>query len=140
MRVYTQLTIEERKKIYELNQEGVSLSAIACTINRSKSTVSREFKRNKYSDSAEYTPENADFTAKKRKYRLPLKVERCAKLEEYVVEKLKAGWSPSTISSKLKSEGGIYLSTESIYQYIYSDKYKHLELYKYLAFRKKNRN
>lgn len=44
---YTHLTLEERYQIYALLREGFSKRHIACRLNRSYSTISREFQRNR---------------------------------------------------------------------------------------------
>ena len=46
MRSYTQLTQEERYQIEALMKAGKSLSEIAHILERSKSTISREVRRN----------------------------------------------------------------------------------------------
>ena len=56
MRKYHQLTIEEREKIAMLRQSKPSLAKIAIATNRSKSTISRELRRNQ-SPPGEYWPD-----------------------------------------------------------------------------------
>jgi IS30 family transposase len=46
MRGYTQLAQEERYQIYALMKAGHSQSEIAAVLGRSKSTISRELRRN----------------------------------------------------------------------------------------------
>ncbi|CAC9507069.1 Mobile element protein [uncultured Gammaproteobacteria bacterium] len=46
MQKYTQLTYEQRYHIYLLNKQGYNQTFIAKSINRSKSTISRELSRN----------------------------------------------------------------------------------------------
>ncbi|MDO9138721.1 MAG: helix-turn-helix domain-containing protein [Methylobacter sp.] len=47
MRTFTHLTKEERYHIYLMHKKKVSLEEIAKDIGRSKSTISRELRRNK---------------------------------------------------------------------------------------------
>ncbi|MDT8335368.1 MAG: helix-turn-helix domain-containing protein, partial [Desulfurivibrionaceae bacterium] len=47
MRLYTQLTIEQRYQIFGLKKAGFNQSKIASDLNVHKSTVSRELSRNK---------------------------------------------------------------------------------------------
>jgi len=47
MRTYTQLTREERYQIYALKQAGHQQSEIAKMLDRHKSTISRELRRNR---------------------------------------------------------------------------------------------
>ncbi len=44
---YTHLTLEEKSQIYTLLREGFSKRYIACRLNRSPSTISREINRNR---------------------------------------------------------------------------------------------
>ncbi|AVH50681.1 hypothetical protein C3Y93_08735 [Acinetobacter sp. SWBY1] len=44
---YTHLTLEERYQIYALLRESFSKRHIACRLNRSPSTISREIQRNR---------------------------------------------------------------------------------------------
>jgi transposase, IS30 family len=67
MKVYTQLKIEERKIIFDLRQKGAPRKTIGKAINRDKSTISRELKRNKYDGNISYLPDSADLMAKERK-------------------------------------------------------------------------
>jgi IS30 family transposase len=46
MQKYTQLTYEQRYHIYLLNKQGYNQTFIAKSMNRNKSTISRELSRN----------------------------------------------------------------------------------------------
>ena len=46
MRLYTQITIEQRYQIYGLKKAGFNQSRIALDLNIHKSTISREISRN----------------------------------------------------------------------------------------------
>lgn len=141
MKVYTQLRIEEREMIFDLRQKGASIKIIGEIIHRDKSTISRELKRNKYSASILYMPDSAQQMAKKRKYKLPPKLDRFSDLMEHVIKKLQDKWSPDVIAGSLKRNGiKTRISSEAIYQYIYSDKGRALNLCNYLASRQEKRN
>ena len=43
---YTHLTREERYQIHALRRQNISLAVIAAELNRSRSTITRELKRN----------------------------------------------------------------------------------------------
>jgi IS30 family transposase len=65
---YTHLTIAERAEIYKLRVTNkLSLSAIAATMKRSKSTISRELNRNISEEYKVYLPDTADATARQRR-------------------------------------------------------------------------
>lgn len=140
MKVYTQLKLEERENIFKLRQSGAGIKRIAKVINRDKSTISRELKRNRHTDSIEYLPDKADNMAKQRKYTLKSKIDRFPDLKNHIIEKLNEKWSPDAIAGRLKINGCTKISTETIYQYVYSDKGKELGLHHYLATRNKTRN
>lgn len=140
MKVYTQLNLEEREKIFKLRQNGVGIKSIARIINRDKSTISRELKRNRYTDSIVYLPDKANNMAKERKYTLKPKIDRFPDLKSYIMTKLKQKWSPDSIAGRLKVDGVVKVSAETIYQYIYSDKNRELGLHNYLAYKNKKRN
>lgn len=140
MKVYTQLKLEERENIFKLRQSGAGIKSIAKVINRDKSTISRELKRNQYTDSIAYLPDKANNMAKQRKHISKPKIDRFPDLKNHIIKKLKEKWSPDAIAGRLKIDGWTNVSTESIYQYVYSKKGKELGLHHYLASRNKNRN
>lgn len=140
MKVYTQLKLEERENIFKLRQNGAGIKLIAKIVNRHKSTIFRELKRNRYTDSIEYLPDIASNMAEQRKYVLSSKIDRLPGLKKHIIEKLNEKWSPDAIAGRLKVDGNMNISTESIYQYIYSDEGKELNLHRYLASRNKARN
>uniref|UniRef100_UPI00343B2188 helix-turn-helix domain-containing protein n=1 Tax=uncultured Acinetobacter sp. TaxID=165433 RepID=UPI00343B2188 len=60
---YTHLTLEERYQIYALLREGFSKRHIACRLNCSSSTISREIQRNRARN--DYFTKHADQLAKR---------------------------------------------------------------------------
>ena len=58
MKKYKQLTHKERYQIYALIKEGLNYTQIARNIGYSKSTISREIRRNS-NDKNTYHPDNA---------------------------------------------------------------------------------
>jgi IS30 family transposase len=136
---YTQLKELERVRIYEGLMQGLSQRMIAESIGRDRSTVSREIRRN--SDRIGYLyPKEAQRETEKRKARHGSKLERNIGLKEYVINKLKIGWSPEIIAGVWKKvHPDESICTEAIYQFIYAPKHKKLELWKLLIKRKKKR-
>ena len=97
---------------------GHSLDDIAAMLGRSKSTISRELRRN--SGGKGYKPDQADRMAWARKLRGHL-LEGHSQLRGCVVARLGMGWTPEQISGRLQLEGSQHtLSPESIYRYVYS--------------------
>ncbi len=64
---YKHLSSEERDKIAILRSQGYSLNKIAKMINRNKSTISRELRRNSSPTYDVYLPHKANQRAKSRK-------------------------------------------------------------------------
>lgn len=99
---YSHFTTEEREMSRVLKSHGVSIRAIAKTLNRSPSSVSREFRRNCYAN-GEYSAHHADNLYRKRRKncgRKPKLKEGSAR--EYVIEKLLLRWSPEQIAGRSK--------------------------------------
>ncbi len=141
MKLYKQLSIEDREKIYCLKREGISLNQIAKRLKRSASTISRELRRNA-SKRAGYLPDTADCKARSRRYKLECKIERYPTIKAFVLEKLcKEKWSPEIISGRMKAIGmAVRISHETIYQYIYSLAGQLSKLYNHLMYRRPKRH
>ena len=120
-KAYTQLSSEERDKIAILRTQGLSLEKIAQAIGRTKSTISRELKRNNSPIYNVYLPHKADFRAKERKHQSGKRKRlKHPMIEKYVLQKIKLGWSPEQIAGRLPLDcPGLSISHEAIYQYIY---------------------
>ena len=119
---YAQLTESERELIAQMFGEESTLSEIARTLGRDKSTISRELRRNISPIYVCYTPCQAQKRAEQRKlaarHNRPLLKSK--KIQQYVRRKLKSNWSPEIIAGRLKEEmPGKSISPEAIYQFIY---------------------
>jgi IS30 family transposase len=136
---YKRLSLEEREKIYLLQRKNVKSAEMAKILNRHKSTISRELQRFK-GEELGYLPDKAHLQYKSK---LSRNKERflCDKLQALVIEKLtKNRWSPEQISGRLKQENAsIYVSTETVYKFIYSPKGIKLHLPTFLKQRRKKR-
>ncbi|MEM9538888.1 MAG: IS30 family transposase [Cyanobacteria bacterium P01_E01_bin.42] len=130
------LSTEERQKIYELREkQKFSISEIAKILQRHKSTISRELKRNK-DKSENYNPEKAEEMMKKRRKESK---EAFTGIGEKTIKQIKEGLkkyhSPEQIAGRLKKEGEKSVSHETIYK-----GYKELDKYqKYLRQSRKKR-
>lgn len=132
---YTQLSCSER---YKLNARlKQSVKEIAKELNRNRSTIYRELKRNKENDS--YDAAIADHLAKNRRSGGAKSCfETNIELKEYVLEGLNKGWSPEQISGRMKQERRSFSACpETIYQFIYRDPSK--KLYELLPTKRKKR-
>lgn len=129
---YTHLTIYEREEIALGLERGESLSSIANSLGRHRSTLSRELKRNSPPvNKVRYRANRAQGRADARKraghWRDRLKLPQ---IRTYVEEKLQTGWTPELIAGRLQMEHpDLSTNHESIYQWIYiqrRDLIKHL--------------
>ena len=99
---YTHFTTEERELSRVLKAQGFNVRAIARTLNRSASSVSREFRRNSKADgtySANYADRLYHFRKKHCGRKAKLKDET---LRKYVVERLLLRWTPEQIAGRAK--------------------------------------
>ena len=119
------ITVEQRYQIQALHIAGNNQSEIAGILERSKSVISREFKRNRL-DNGKYKPEIAQAFYQHRR-------KRCRKnskwlnpeLKAYVEEQLREDKSPEQISGIMRTEQrSCTISHEAIYRHVWEDKSK----------------
>ena len=130
----TKLTTPERDQIALLFASGSSLRAIARTLSRSVSTISEEIRRN--SVDGQYRSIAANYFSRERNLRSRRKnALKDPDIYNYVIGKLRCGWSPEQIAGRLKrqSHGKTILCHETIYRYIYSEDGKKDSLHEYLV-------
>jgi IS30 family transposase len=121
---YRHLSLEDRDTISEMRRQGHTMAEIATAVGRSKSTISREVKRNSTPAYRVYLPCKAHERAVTRKKdsgrRSRLKNER---IVSYVRDKLALDWSPELIAGRIGQDmRGASISHEAVYQYIYHPK------------------
>ena len=107
---------EERFCIEKMLKVGSTLKAIAKTLGRGESTICEEVKANGGRNN--YTAEKAIRRAYWKQYNKKNdcnKVSMDGNLDHFVKEKLKSGWSPEVISSRLKSGVETSLEKELVY-------------------------
>ena len=127
---YTHLTEHERYHIYLMNQQHCTLTEIAKTMGRSRSTISREIKRNTGGNGYRY--KQAHRFAQTRHQQKPKHIKLNDELKLHIQQKIALYWSPEQISGRLRMEENISISTESIYRLILKDKVAGGSLYRYL--------
>jgi transposase, IS30 family len=135
---YSHIDLKERIKLFDLARSGIlSVTELARMLGRHRSTVYREISRNfhhdVYADYRGWFPATADTRARRRR-RKTVKLIRHKALRDYVLAKLRLGWSPEQIAGRLKLEQPTFpmIGFEAIYQFIYSRLGQSLELYKFL--------
>ena len=131
---YRQLTLEKRYQISALNKLGKNQTFIANKIGVHKSTVSRELSRNSL---AKYSAEAAHVIARIRHKKKPRKIRLTQAIKIYIGQKLKEHWSPQQISGRLHVDKNLFISHETIYQYIYKNLRQGGTLYKNLRHQNK---
>lgn len=136
------LTAANRGAIEILLQKNFTPAEIAKEIGFDKSTICREI-RNRSTPNG-YFAEIAelDYQTKRKKSKRRKKLDY-SKHRDYVLGKLRIGWSPEEISGRLRNietEVGLQISHEAIYQFIYGDEYCRQEkIYQYLRYGRKRR-
>ena len=122
---YQHLTLEERETIALDLAEGKSQVQIARQLGRSKSTISREVRRNgpqKYK--CRYRANRAQLKSDERKKCAHVR-ERLANdaVKAYVVKHLQNEWSPEQIAGRIPIDlSGHKTNYESIYQFVYQER------------------
>jgi transposase, IS30 family len=122
MSKYHQLTQEERYLMAAYRRSGSTESEIARVLNRHRSTISREFKRNVTNHDAGYRAEKAHEYARARLRRCRRKAHFSTTEMDQVVHLLRRKWSPEQIAGTLKKKRGLSISHETIYRRIRWDK------------------
>ena len=120
---YTHLSFAERTCIYWWLKDRISIREMARRLGRHHSTVSREMRRNLWYANTEYFPSGAqkiyEWRLRRRAKRLRLKSDFT---RNYVVERLKAGWTPELIAGRLRRQYPEHaVCHEAIYQFIYKE-------------------
>jgi IS30 family transposase len=131
MKRYRQLTSEERYALSTLRKQGYSVRGIARALDRAPSTISREVRRNSRKDGG-YRPGPADDFARWRRSRSRRNQRFTAAHWALVLTYLKQHWSPEQISGRLRKDGVLRISHESIYRHIWRDKRRGGSYYKLL--------
>jgi len=137
MKTYKQLTSELRYPIYGLKQAGLNQTEIAEKAGVSKSTISREFRRNK--GRRGWRPKQAQSLRDDRRQAC-LNGSRFSSSEWQEIERLiRLDLSPEQVSERLEFEGVLQISHEIIYQRVYADKHNGGDLHVHLRNQKPHR-
>lgn len=127
---YTHLTSEERDLLAVWRGQGFSGRTIAQQLSRSPATISRELRRNRSLVSGHYVAISAKSRAEERSRRCHLRHPlKGPDVYAYVLERLRRGWSPETISGRLEQkQDRSVIHWETIYRFVYrrENQEKHL--------------
>lgn len=137
MKPYKQLTSEQRYQISGLKRAGWNQTQIAEEMGVAKSTISREFKRNK--GQRGWRPKQAQALRDERR-RACCNAERFSSEDWAEVERLiRWDMSPEQAARRLALEGRLQISHETIYLHIYADKRRDGDLWRHLRCQKPRR-
>ncbi len=134
---YKQLTFEQRIEVYILLKSGFDQTKIAKLIGVSKSTVSRELRRN--TGFKGYRPYQANQRAVARRQNADKHVRFTDEVKANVKRYLEQDWSPEQISGWLHKNNKPSVSHETIYQFVIDEQKDGGELYKHLRLGRKKR-
>ncbi len=101
MKLYKQLTQEQRYQIYALKKAGHEQTEIAQVVGVHKSTISRELRRNR--GLRGYRPKQAQRLASERWQRRHVRIR--PQTWQLIAEKLRTDWSPEQISGWMRCNG-----------------------------------
>jgi IS30 family transposase len=134
---YTHLTQDERYQIHALKRQGVNLARIGAELQRNRSTISRELKRN--AGEAGYKPVAAHARARARQCERRNAKQFTAAQWAHVHTYLRQYLSPQQASGRLELERALCISPECIYLHAYQDKAQGGDLVSYLRCQKTRR-
>ena len=133
------ITSAQRYTIEVMLNQGHKQKDIATAINKDKSVISREIRRNCDLRSGDYRSELADNKYAERLKNKPKTIRFTPSVKKLVDRGLNHQWSPEQISNYNYKESIDMVSHESIYLYIIKDKKTGGDLYKNLRRKKKYR-
>lgn len=136
---YRQLTSEERYLISAFRTEGHSQAQIAARLSRAASTISRELARNRCPADGRYRPSKAHDRARWRRSR-SRRNQRFDRQDLALVERrIREDWSPEQIAGRLRADGLLSISHETIYRHVWADRARGGDLYRHLRCSPKQR-
>ena len=124
MSVYRHLTLAEREYIMVQRAKGRSITAIAAALMRSKSTISRELKRNSDGNTYSASQAQARYQQRREACHRPHKLDDPVLHEQVKRLFLQQHWSPEQIQHRLRHEGAAHaISYATIYRGIYAGRF-----------------
>jgi IS30 family transposase len=137
--MYRQITFAERYTLGVLRRGGLSSAAIARTLGRHRSTILREVQRNQARSDGTYRPQLAEWYACSRRAHSRRHRQFSGVDLERIWRLLAEHWSPEQVAGRLRLEGRLRISHETIYRYIWADKAAGGTLYTHLRGARKQR-
>lgn len=131
------LTQEQRYTIASMKQQGYRQNIIAKTIDKDKSVVSRELKRNRDERSGAYRSDLAQRKCELRKSQKNHFIKFDTAMKNLIADYLSQKLSPEQIVGICKKLGIEMVCHETIYQYLWRDKKQKGKLFEHLRSRGK---
>lgn len=121
---YHQITLAERYTLATLRKQvpALSVAEIARLMGRHRSTIAREIARNSSRRDHVYRTRHAQDETNRRRWRSGRNQRFVTSDWDLVIRLLREGLSPEQISGRLRLEGRLTISHESIYRFIRRDK------------------
>lgn len=116
------LTVEQRYTISVMKKRNYSQKEIAKAIEKDKSVISRELKRNCDKRSGNYNSDLAQRKYEQRQKDKPKCIKFTKEIKSFVESWLDKDYSPEQIAGRAKLEGINCVSHERLYQHIWQDK------------------
>lgn len=136
---YRQITAAERYTLALLRRQGLTSAAIARLLGRHRSTIGREIDRNRTRSDGHYRAQMADWYARGRRSRSRRNQRFSPADWRQVHALLRQDWSPEQVAGRLRREGILSISHETIYRAIWADKAAGGTLYTHLRGARKQR-
>jgi len=130
--MYRQITFAERYTLGLLRRDGASAAAIARTLGRHRSSISREVRRNATHHDGTYRPQLADWYARGRRSHSRRNTQFTRTDWARVETLVREDWSPEQVAGRLRRDGILAISHETIYRYLWADKVAGGQLYRHL--------
>jgi len=130
--MYRQITFAERYTLGLLRRDGASAAAIARTLGRHRSSISREMRRNATHHDGTYRPQLADWYARGRRSHSRRNTQFTRTDWARVETLVREDWSPEQVAGRLRRDGVLAISHETIYRYLWADKVAGGQLYRHL--------
>jgi IS30 family transposase len=127
---YRRVTREDRLRIKDGLDAGLTNAEIADKLGFHRSTISREIRRNK--GGRGYRPKQAHRLASEREASKHGPYKMNPVIMTQITERLEMKWSPEQISNRLRLEGEESVSAETIYKFIDGDRSQGGELWRHL--------
>lgn len=126
------ITVEQRYTISVMKKQGHNQKEIALAIEKDKSVVSRELKRNCDMRSGKYDFDLAQRKYQQRQKEKPKHISFTYEIRQHVDKFLEQDYSPEQIAGRAELEGLPCVSHERIYQHVWQNKKEGGVLYKHL--------